>query len=307
MDRFEKKSLNPVPFFIRRMSWLFVFGIIHTLFWWGDILHLYAVSGIALLLFRNKSQSTILFSSVIFLLLVPNCISWLFRNQPETFTDSDIASLYEAYKYGNLPQIFRSNINFYIKNFIISGNDLHDAAETLGRFLFGYFLLRAGFFESVESKKPLIKKILMVSFPFMVFYFAFKLSMLGQSFPFGPYLKSVFVTLGIFSTTCFYTSCIILLYISFKPGMVFSVLQSLGRMTLTNYLSISAFLIVLLYGLGFGQLGEISILKILIFAVAGILLQALWSSYWLQIKKYGPMEWLWKQLTYGKGFKTDNL
>src|SRR5690349_21267290 len=35
-----KKGINPAPFFCRRMGWLFIIGFIHTLFWWGDILHI---------------------------------------------------------------------------------------------------------------------------------------------------------------------------------------------------------------------------------------------------------------------------
>lgn len=96
MDRLQRKGLDPVPFFTRRMSWLFVFGLLHTLFWWGDILHLYAVAGIMLLLFTKKSNRFSLGSAAVFLTIVPLCISWLFRNQPEAFTPHDIAALFAS-------------------------------------------------------------------------------------------------------------------------------------------------------------------------------------------------------------------
>ncbi len=48
LESLEKRNINPKSFFIRRMFWLFVIGCIHTLFWWADVLHLYAISGIIL-------------------------------------------------------------------------------------------------------------------------------------------------------------------------------------------------------------------------------------------------------------------
>ena len=53
LSSLEKKNINPNSFFLRRMFWLFVIGVVHTLFWWADVLHLYAVSGIFLLGFRK--------------------------------------------------------------------------------------------------------------------------------------------------------------------------------------------------------------------------------------------------------------
>ena len=61
----NKKNIHPNVFFIRRMFWLFVIGVIHTLFWWGDVLHFYAVCGVLLLAFRNLSVKLILIYSLL--------------------------------------------------------------------------------------------------------------------------------------------------------------------------------------------------------------------------------------------------
>ena len=52
----ERRQDDPVAFFIRRMGWLFLIGLVHTSFWVYDVLHLYAVSGLLLLPFRRASR-----------------------------------------------------------------------------------------------------------------------------------------------------------------------------------------------------------------------------------------------------------
>src|SRR5436305_2676215 len=56
MERVANKNLNTAHFFLRRMFWLFVSGCIHLAFWAEDILHVYAMAGIFLLLFRKSSN-----------------------------------------------------------------------------------------------------------------------------------------------------------------------------------------------------------------------------------------------------------
>jgi len=57
MQRAAAKGIRFVPVFARRMAILLIFGLIHgMLIWSGDILTLYAILGLALLLFRKKKQ-----------------------------------------------------------------------------------------------------------------------------------------------------------------------------------------------------------------------------------------------------------
>src|SRR4030095_4989131 len=85
LESLERKNINPNSFFIRRMFWLFIFGCIHAIFWWADVLHLYAMSGVLLLLFRKESNRSILVYAVLLALIIPAAINYALRNQPETF------------------------------------------------------------------------------------------------------------------------------------------------------------------------------------------------------------------------------
>lgn len=294
----EKKSINPVPFFLRRMGWLFVFGLIHSLFWWGDVLNFYCISGALLLLFRKFSPDRILIASVVFMFIATPFTSWLLRAQPEYFTDEHIAKLYEHYKRNNIINIFKANLVFYYFAFIKSGANLHDIIETLGRFLLGYYLVRIRLFDQVERKKTIFLYGLLVSMPLTIGYFLIRWMILNheispESIFFEPLIK-----LGILSASCSYVCTTVLLFIKFGNLKLFGALQALGKMTLTNYLLISGFSVLLLYGIGFGKLGEIPMKIIWVFAFIWLLIEIIFSIFWLKKYRFGLAEWIWRQLTY---------
>jgi uncharacterized protein len=102
------------------------------------------------------------------------------------------------------------------------------------------------------------------------------------------------------ATACVYVCLLALLYIKKSHLKIFSALQSLGKMTLTNYLLISAFCITLQYGIGFGQLGIIPMHQVWLLALICLIIEVAFCKFWQQQFRYGPMEWLWRQLTYQK-------
>jgi len=300
LTSFGEKKIDPTAFFIRRMVWLFVIGVIHTLFWWGDILHLYAISGILLLFFRKASRRTILICSIVFMFIIPPAIRFLIQNSQPYSSDNNVQSLYAQYKEGSVIDIFRANINFYYRAFIVTGADLRDIAETLGRFLFGYFLLRVGLFQNAETKKHILRKVLMITAPVVFAYFIIRWLQIQEAIITKGILWQLFIKIGILATSCFYISMLVLLFIAIGRNKFFSALQALGKMTLTNYLLISAFMIILLYGIGFGKLGIVPIHIIWICAALWLFIEMIFSHFWLRSFRYGPFEWIWRQLTYGR-------
>jgi uncharacterized protein len=184
--------------------------------------------------------------------------------------------------------------------FIVSGSDLHDIIETLGRFLLGYSLLRIGLFHSVETKKATFLKIAFWTAPIMVAYFITRGLLLNDTIHINQFIRAPLMSVGIVATTSFYVSILVIAFISFGLNWFFKALQVLGRMTLTNYLLVSTFLVILLYGIGFGKLGEIPMHTVWAYAIVWLLVEILFSAYWLKSLRYGPAEWIWRQLTYGK-------
>ena len=71
-------------------------------------------------------------------------------------------------------------------------------------------------------------------------------------------------------------------------------------MALTNYLLQTIIAILLFTGLGLGLGTHMSAISFESLAVGVFILQVLWSHWWLNRFQFGPMEWLWRSLTYGK-------
>ncbi len=73
-----------------------------------------------------------------------------------------------------------------------------------------------------------------------------------------------------------------------------------GRMAFTNYLTQSIICTTIFYSYGLGLYGKVNIWQGLLLAVAIYIVQVIWSHYWLQYYRFGPLEWLWRSMTYRK-------
>ena len=77
---------------------------------------------------------------------------------------------------------------------------------------------------------------------------------------------------------------------------------AVGRMALTNYLAQSLVIGFVLLGIGPGLAlaGKIGSCAVAGIVVAFFALQVLVSRWWLSYFAYGPVEWVWRTLTYGE-------
>lgn len=106
--------------------------------------------------------------------------------------------------------------------------------------------------------------------------------------------------LSVVPMTLFYLSLFCLLWLRHGNGLIFRLLAKPGRMALTNYIGQSVLGIAVFYGIGMGMglkmgLAEIEITAVLLFAV-----QVAFSAYWMHVFRFGPIEWVWRMLTYGR-------
>ena len=75
-------------------------------------------------------------------------------------------------------------------------------------------------------------------------------------------------------------------------------LVAVGRMSLTNYLGTSLLLGLVFYGYGLGLIGRVGFVTAELIALAVLTLLTLFSVVWLRFCWFGPLEWLWRALTY---------
>lgn len=111
--------------------------------------------------------------------------------------------------------------------------------------------------------------------------------------------QTIAYALGVAPLALAYASAIALLYIHTSFKKILSVLAPQGRMALTNYLvqTIIGIFTFSHVGFGFQSLGPAGWT---LFALGIFALQVVMSTIWLHYFQFGPMEWIWRQLTYGK-------
>jgi uncharacterized protein len=305
MQRLEKKNIHATSFFLRRMLWLFIFGCINLALWNGDILHIYALTGILLLLFKRKGTRSLLLFSVFFLFVLPTIIrisQHYFLNIPAD-TGAIINNYYHVYKTGSLKNVVAVNYKTYPREWIFTWIEWRDISETLGRFLFGYYILRRQMLIHLDANMALIKRVWKYSLAVTILYVALFILSEQKIITTASFILYPFFKIGIFFTALFYvTSLIFIFYKNWLPAFI-QAFRALGCMTLTNYLTETIIYVIIFYGTGFGLLGDFSFGIIWLCTFLVYFLQAVFSKWWLSQFYYGPVEWIWRQLTYRQRFQ----
>lgn len=318
--RNEQKAVNPLPIFYRRLTTLLlVFGIPHLFFFWsGDILTVYALVGLLLPLFRKCSDRTLVTWSIC-LIASPVLID-AFKVLLHFKTGDYLESIAKAIdKQNGIPsehgvgkylfvhvggwQHWRKWQDagfFYRYAYLIESNRF---PKVLGMFLLGYYAGRKMIYAHLEDHILLFKKLrfwgLWIGIP----------ASLGSAY-FEILDKSVPDPIGLFGTLCYalgvvplslaYTASLCLYWVRKKGQTKLKKLAPMGRMALTNYLMQTFLAITIYYGVGLGLGGNIGPTVFLPLGVCVYLLQVVYSNGWFMYFNYGPFEYLWRTITYGK-------
>jgi uncharacterized protein len=112
----------------------------------------------------------------------------------------------------------------------------------------------------------------------------------------GGFLGVAGQALGVPMLALGYAATVGLLVVDGRRGL--TVFAPLGRMALTNYLMHSVICIVLSYGFGFALWWRVGASTAMAIAAAIILVQIPLSARWLSRYRFGPVEWIWRRLTY---------
>jgi len=77
-------------------------------------------------------------------------------------------------------------------------------------------------------------------------------------------------------------------------------LSYVGRMAFSNYILTSIVMITIFYGYGLGQFARFDRAELMLFAIGWWIVILIYSPIWLKYFRFGPLEWLWRSLTYKK-------
>ena len=305
-----------IPRMSRRLVALLLFGLSHiVLLWDGDILVIYALTGALLIAFRNVSFKN-LKRWVIALLAVPGglvlvvfLLTLLLRLTPEgsaalSASDAEIASSFS--NLGSTQALLDANFVGAIGVKIASYLDLvgllfSRIPTVLAMFLIGLYLGRSNVIRELSTNRELLKK---VRFWCLTIGLVVMASIVASTKFLPPtsalvaiiedqYIAGPILCLG-------FASALTLAYLNHSQQKIFSALSVVGRMALTNYLSQSLVLTFLAYGWGLGLASSLSGFQVLAIALALFLSQVVMSHLWLRVFAYGPLEWVWRCITYWK-------
>lgn len=337
LDRLSKKGagIKAADIFFRRLLWLLVFGLIHgyLLLWLGEILYDYALMGFLVYSFRLMAPKKLIFTA---LLLFCIGTTWNYFdysaqkklvNQVEeanTMTASgqelskELKAAQETWDgqvkkrspeaaeefntgmqkgyFGAVAFLAPLNMEFDMEAPYRS-----DVWDVLSMMLFGIALFRWGF---LTGEKPASQYWMMVLIGYVIGlainYYEMQ-TILDANFSILSFKQAgityywgrFFVSIGHVGLIMLFSKAPFFAWL--KNG-----LAAVGKMALTNYMMHSVFCMFIFTGVGFGLIGKLQRYELLYVVVGIWIFQLILSPIWLRYFYYGPMEWLWRNLSYRK-------
>ena len=305
----ESKGKRAGVLHFKRMFWLLFFGFVHAyLIWEGDILVTYAICGCLIYMLRKKTIRSLLIIAVI-LFAVPitfNLMTYYGLTMDElesTFaffhpSTDQIATeikIMQGSFIEQMPVRLEKAIEFQTFVFLIE-----TFWRTTSVMLLGMILYRKGVL-SADKSLSYYNKMILIGFGIGLIV---SLTGLNQSYDSewsGTYVMSIGANYKIFSGLFMAIGYIGLVMWCFKKGVFKKLqnrLQATGRMAFTNYIGMSIICTLIFNGHGLGLYGTLDRLQQFLIVVAIWVLILIASPLVLKKYRFGPLERLWRKLTY---------
>jgi len=306
----------------RRLTVLLGFGLFHFYFiWFGDILTLYAASGLVAYLFRRRSVKNLIIAGSA--LMVANMLLFGFFLYGQYQADiaahapgatakaikkwnEGIGSMYpfasdiakdRALHLGSYFDFARHNLGKWTS---VLQNTLPLMADTVGLMLLGMAGYKSGFLTGEWSDER-YRKLLAPALAFGV---------LGGAGVVAYDLHSHFYSVGMMAAfIVFDTPFITVMAVGYAAAIILASrgvgplaqrVAAAGRCAFSNYLGTSVAASLVFYGWGLGYYGSLQRWQAWLLAPVLWTIMLLWSKPWLQRFYYGPFEWAWRSLSRGK-------
>lgn len=320
-ERLDATGRNPAAVHYRRMLWLLAIGMVHAyLIWFGDILVTYALIGMMVYPLRKlRTKWLLLIAGLLF--PVGMALSGLQQLLFETMRSAESGGMADAWKEMSI-MFYPTEASLADESEAALGGFFNRALSHAPSVIFmqtwvfatfviwrvsalmllGMALHKAGVFRAARSTR----------------FYAIMLAagatgggglvgagvLINHANDFDPvaffgvvgwfnYLGSVGVALA-------WVALVMLLCRSGAMAWLRHALASVGRMAFTNYLSQSLIGAFIFYGWGLGYFGQFSRAELVPIILGVWTFQLILSPLWLSRFRFGPMEWLWRSLTYWK-------
>jgi uncharacterized protein len=334
------EGLIPADYFFRRQLWLLVFGLFNAfvLLWFWDVLYHYAIAGMILFAFRKLSAKTLIIAALICLALQFTRENVNFYRDKKIVTtgemlaarDTSVVKLTEdesarvgamtEMKEKSTVEAKRKAMERSLQKVRGSYAELYEyqsersfRGETTGLYYFIWDVLVFMFLGMAFYKNGILTGTASTKVYWLLCLGGLISGCILTWFYLQHYIDLNFDNYKIAKSVMFDTyaiarglrsigilGLIMLLYRSGLFKWFFALMRPVGQMAFTNYLTQSFLMGLFFYGVGFGMFGKLQRYETYYVVAATWVLQIIWSHIWLRFFLFGPMEWLWRSLTYWK-------
>ncbi len=336
LDRLEGLGMKGMEIYARRLVWLLIFGMIHSyiLLWLGDILYAYAVMGFLLLAYRSTKPRTFILLTVV--LLVLQIARFDLLSEPRVYEARDKAEVAQTLKdngeelnkeqegalkkWANMQKPYKQeDIDDAMKAYQGSYSDAFSYAKDwseriqslfiyrggifgiLTMFFIGAALMKLGFWQQGFSNRNLWLMVIVgygIGMSARYYYVQAEIATdfdIYSRMAYGEFYNiwRVLVTIG-------HLGLLTLFGRSGWLGWLQKAVGNVGRMALSNYICHTIIASIYFYGAFMGNFGKLE--RVELYPVVAVIwvFNLVFSTLWLKYYYYGPLEWLWRALTYGE-------
>lgn len=298
------------PRYVRRLLVLLAIGIAHyVLLWDGDVLIYYAITGFALLPFAHCQPQTLLrwvfgFFGIAGLAITILLIVFTFFIEPAQPPKVDpnapppLGAKYTSYKEGSYVEVIWQRL-INSDEFVV--RELTGGPFFLALFLLGLYAGKRDIIQNPGEHLPLLWRVfgwaMAIGLPLNYVFATYTINLRVSPF-FISFLYGAAFIIGMPLLAIGYVAGLTLLLQNPLWQKRLRPLAALGRLSLSNYLLQSVLCTTLFYGYGLGWYGKIGPAGQIGLTVLLYTLQLLLSQWWLRWFQFGPIEWLWRSLTY---------
>jgi uncharacterized protein len=302
--------------FIRRLSFMLLFGIFHGIFlWFGDILARYAITGFILRYSIRKGPRALIRAIIVWAIIVviatlmlSSLISVATSSADEIATMNaaamkEVAAAKTIYTTGNYLDITRQRATDF---FAITSSFFYILPQIMLLFLLGALTSQMGWLkvsaQSPHKHRVLLKRIflftLAVGLPINIAYTMKSWSM-AHAFTIETSLFDLFISTLVPIFAFVYVAGFALIADTWLGRSLVALFAPAGKIALTNYIFQSLAMSFLLYGYGYGLGARLRQGELLLVAIAIYIFQLALSHVYLRVYRQGPLEWIWRRWTNG--------
>jgi uncharacterized protein len=302
----KKKGLDFRGRFLWRLFLLLIMGMMNSIFYSGDILAFYALIGVSLIPVCRLENRAVLITVIIFMLQPWVWIKLIYSlYNPENPASGTLSGFY----FGQADQYLQGSSFWELAKGNIWNGRLADITwsweqgrlfQTSAIFMLGMLLGRRGLFVSVESKRKFWRWALVISVVLFILLAFLRLSLplwhMGQVL--SDCINLIFSSCANFALASVITATFIVLYQFRRVQRSLRNLAPFGRMSLTNYITQSILGSFIYYGYGLGLYKYTGASFSILIGSVVIVIQVIFSHWWLKHYGQGPLEHLWHKMTW---------